>query len=92
MIRSFRHRGLKRLHERGERGAVGATFVDRIEDALGLLDIATSPRDLDLPGFRLHPLKGALKGYWSITVSGNWRLVFRFDGTDVVDVDFIDYH
>ncbi len=92
MIKTFRHRGLRRLHERGERSAIGATFVDRIEEALGLLDIAITPRDLDLPGYRLHQLRGDLKGYWSITVSGNWRLVFRFDEGDVCDVDFVDYH
>jgi proteic killer suppression protein len=65
-----------RLHQRGERHAVGTTFVDRLEDALAALDIAQSPRDLNLPGFRLHRLKGDLKGTWSNTVSGNWRLIF----------------
>lgn len=92
MIKSFRHRGLMRLHHKGERHSIGATFIDRVEDALALLDVAVSPQDMNLPGFRLHPLKGTLKGYWSISVSGNRRWIFRFDGTDVCDVDFVDYH
>ncbi|MEQ9444779.1 MAG: type II toxin-antitoxin system RelE/ParE family toxin, partial [Rhodospirillaceae bacterium] len=61
-------------------------------DAMALLDVASSPQDLDLPGFRLHPLKGPLKGFHSITLSGNWRLVFRFVDGHANDVDLLDYH
>ena len=92
MIRSFRHRGLKRLYERGDAGGIGADLLDRVTLALADLDAASKPRELDLPGYRLHPLKGNLKGVWSISISGNWRLVFRFEDGDAHDVDLIDYH
>ena len=92
MIRSFRHRGLKRLYERGDAGRIGADLLNRVTLALADLDSASKPRDLDLPGYRLHPLKGNLKGVWSIAISGNWRLVFRFEDGDAHDVDLIDYH
>ena len=64
----------------------------KIERILARLDEAMEPRNMDLPGFRLHPLKGALAGYWSVSVSDNWRIVFRFDGANVRDVDLVDYH
>ena len=67
-------------------------MADRIALALADLDDADSPSDLELPGYRLHPLKGALKGYWSISISGNWRLIFRFEDGDAYDVDLVDYH
>ena len=92
MIRSFRHRGLKRLYERGDRSRVRADQADRLAIALADLDDARKPSDLDLPGYRLHPLKGDLKSFWSISISGNWRIVFRFDDGDVYDVDLVDYH
>lgn len=92
MIRSFRHRGLKRLFERGEAAQVHADMREKIENILAVLDAATAPENMDLPGFRLHPLKGALRGFWSVTVRANWRIIWRFDGADAVDVDLIDYH
>lgn len=92
MIRSFRHRGLKRLYERGDRGQVGADMLDRVENVLAVLDRASGPEAMNLPTYRLHPLKGDLKGFWAVTVRANWRIVWRFDGTDAVDVDLIDYH
>ncbi len=92
MIVSFRHRGLKRLYERGDRSRVSPQLVDQAEDILGLLDLAKDPEDMDLPGYRLHRLRGNLRGFWSITVSGNWRIVFRFDGGNAFDIDLIDYH
>ncbi len=92
MIRSFRHRGLKRLYERGDRSRVRADQTDRLEIALADLDAASKPSDLDLPGYRLHPLKGDRKGFWSISISGNWRVVFRLIEGDVYDVDLVDYH
>jgi proteic killer suppression protein len=92
MIRGFRHRGLKRLFERGEVAQVWADMREKIENILFLLDAATVPENLDLPGLRLHPLKGELRGSWAVTVRANWRIVWRFDGPDTVDVDLIDYH
>ena len=92
MIRSFRHRGLKRLYERDDPSRVAANLANRIAVALADLDDASSPRDIDMPGYRLHPLKGYMKGLWSISVSGNWRITFRFEDGDVYDVDLVDYH
>ena len=92
MIRHFRHRGLKRLYESGDRRELSAQHADKIARILARLDEATRPPQLDLPGFRLHPLKGDLAGYWSITVSTNRRIIFRFEQGDATDVDLVDYH
>ncbi|HLB30000.1 MAG TPA: type II toxin-antitoxin system RelE/ParE family toxin [Gammaproteobacteria bacterium] len=92
MIRSFKHRGLKRLYERGERQQLRHDHLNRIEDMLARLDIADNPTDLDLPGYALHPLKGKLKGFWAIKVSGNWRIIFRCKDGEILDVDLVDYH
>ncbi len=92
MIRSFRHRGLKRFFERGETAQVRADMREKIENILFMLDAATGPENMDLPGFRLHPLKGDLRGLWAVTVRANWRIIRRFDGADAIDVDLIDYH
>ncbi len=80
MIRSFRHRGLKRLSEGRDRSGVRPDLLEAVEDILGRLDQATRPPALKLPGYRLHPLKGGLRGFWSMTVRANWRIVFRFEG------------
>lgn len=92
MIRSFKHRGLKRLYQRGDRSGIRGDLVDTIERILTVLDSASSPQALDLPGYRLHPLKGDLKGFWSVTVRANWRIVFRFEADDAFDVELTDYH
>ena len=92
MIESFRHRGLKRLYEQGDGSKVRAGQLSRISDVLFHLDRAQAPGDLDLPGYRLHPLKGDRKGYWSVTISGNWRIIFRFKDGDAFEVDLADYH
>lgn len=92
MIQTIRHRGLKRLYERGDPSGVRADQAKRILDVLAHLDQAAKPSDLALPGYRLHPLKGNFKGYWSVTISGNWRVVFRFEDGDAFDVDLVDYH
>ncbi len=92
MIRTFRHRGLKRLYQQADPSKVRADQAERIALALADLDNAERPQDLDLPGYRLHRLKGDLKGYWSIWVSSNWRIIFRFDGGDSYDVDLVDCH
>ena len=92
MIKSFRHRGLKRLFERGDRSQVRADMLDKIENILAVLDHADAPEKMDLPGFRLHPMTGDLRGFWSVTVRANWRIIWRYDGADAVDVELIDYH
>ena len=92
MIKSFRHRGLKRLYERNDRTGIRPDLLDDVEDILARLDGADSPQALNLPGYRLHPLKGDLKGFWSVTVRANWRIIFRFEGVDAFDVELIDYH
>jgi proteic killer suppression protein len=92
MIVGFRHKGLKLVYEKGDRRRLSSEHADKIERILARLDEATEPRSMDLPGFRLHPLKGDLAGYWSVGVSGNWRIVFRFEGANVCDVDLVDYH
>lgn len=76
------------LYERGDPSRVRA---DQAALALADLDDAHTPSDLDLPGYRLHSLKGSLKGFWSISISGNWRIIFRFDDGDAYDVDLVDY-
>jgi toxin HigB-1 len=92
MIRSFKHRGLKRLYERDDRSGIRADLVDTVQEILTVLDDANTPQDLNLPGYRLHPLKGDLRGYWSVTVRANWRIIFRFQETDAFDVELTDYH
>ena len=92
MIKNIRHRGLKRLYERGDHSRIRAEFVERVEDILFRLDAATTIDDLKAPGFGLHPLKGNMKGYWSVSVSKNWRITFRFKDGDVLDVNYEDYH
>lgn len=92
MVRSFRHKGLKLLFENGDRRKVRSDQIDKIERILARLDQASEPDYMALPGFRLHPLKGDLAGFWAVSVSGNWRIVWRFEGPDATDVDLIDYH
>ena len=92
MIRTFRHRGLKRLYERGDPRGIRPDLRETIEDILARLDAATTPQAMDVPGYRLHPLKGNLKGFWSVTVRANWRIIFRLEGEDAFDVELTDYH
>ena len=92
MIKSFKHRGLKRFFERGDRSGIRSDLLDDVEDILGRLDQAKTPQALNLPGYRLHPLKGELRGFWPATVRANWRIIFRFEGEDAFDVELTDYH
>lgn len=92
MIRSFRHRGLKRLYDKGDGRGVSAELLPRIEEVLGHLDCAMQPQDMDLPGYHLHILRGKLNGYWSVRISGNYRLIFRMEAGDAYDVNLVDYH
>ena len=92
MIVSFRHKGLKLLYEQADRSKVRPDIAGKAERFLTLLDVARQPADVDVPGFGLHPLKGDLKGFWSATVTRNHRIVFRFAGGHVHDINLIDYH
>ena len=88
----IRHKGLRALHERDDAARLPPGLVPRLRRILFRLQEATGPASADAPGFRLHPLKGDQEGVWSVRVSGNWRVVFRFDNHEVVDVNLIDYH
>jgi toxin HigB-1 len=92
MIVNFRHKGLARFFEGGETRGINAQHAARLRLLLTALNISTSPAGMGLPGFGLHPLKGDLKGFWAVSVSGNWRLIFQFKGENVADVDLVDYH
>ena len=92
MIASFRHRGLKALYEGRTAGRVAPAHVEKLRDILAALDLSRGPGGMNLPGFRLHELKGTRKGHYAVWVSGNWRVTFRFEDGAAVDVDYVDYH
>jgi proteic killer suppression protein len=92
MIRSIQHKGLKRLYEDDDPRGVMSEHTAKVRDILARLDAASTLEDLDLPGFRLHPLKGELRGFWAVTVRANWRVIFRLAEGDALDVDYTDYH
>jgi proteic killer suppression protein len=92
MIKSFRHEGLDAFFRQGTKAGIQPQHAPKLRLQLTALEAATKPGDLAAPGWRLHPLMGAFKGFHSITVSGNWRVIFRFVGLDVELVDYLDYH
>jgi toxin HigB-1 len=92
VIKTFQHRGLERFFRTGSLAGIQPKHASRLRLQLGRLDAAQSPRDMDLPGWRLHRLKGHLAGDWAVWVDKNWRLIFGFDGTDAVRLDYVDYH
>ena len=92
MIKSFRHRGLKRLFEREDRSLIHPDLIDTVENILFALDEALSVQALAIPRYHLHPLKGKFKEYWSVTVKANWRIIFRFEEGHAYGVELIDYH
>lgn len=92
MIKTFRHKGLRRLFETGSTSGVQAAHAKRLRMQLAALDTARTIDDMDIPGFRLHALKGELRGRWSITVNGNWRVTFEFKDGDAHVLDYEDYH
>jgi proteic killer suppression protein len=92
VLKTFRHKGLKRLFEKDDPRGIRPEQLNRLRDVLANLDCAVTLKDLDLPGYRLHELKGNLANHWSITISGYWRVTFRFEDGDAIDVDFLDYH
>lgn len=90
MIKSFLHKGLERFYLAGSKAGIQPAHAPRLQ--LARLDIATSASDMDLPGWRLHALKGALKGHWNIWADQNWRVLFTFEGENAELVDYQDYH
>lgn len=92
MIKSFRHRGIRLFFERGTTRGINPAHAIKLNLQLTALNVAKAPPDMNLPGWRLHALKGDLGGHWSVTVNGNWRLTFAFEGEDAVLVDYQDYH
>lgn len=92
MIASFRHRGLKTLYEGRTARRVAPAHVEKLRDIMAALDLSRGPEGMNLPGFRLHELKGARKGRYAVSVSGNRRVTFRFEDGMAVDVDYVDYH
>jgi len=92
MIISFTHKGLKRFYESGSKAGIQPRHAAKLNRILSNLDVAESPDDMDFPGYRLHELGGSRKGIWSITVQANWRITFRFIGTNIELVNYEDYH
>ena len=92
MIKHFRHKGLAGFYETGSKARIQAKHADRIRLILARLNASHEPRDVNLPGLRFHSLSGEYQGFWAVDVSGNWRIVFKFEGQDVIDVDYLDYH
>ena len=92
MIRSFKHKGLRRLYQDDDSRGIDKSHVGKLKDILARLDAAASPEDMDFPGFRMHALKGDLKGFYAVTVRANWRVIFRFDDGEAADVEYVDYH
>ena len=92
MIKSFRHRGLQRFFETGNKSGIQAAHATKLRLLIAALDQAVRPEDLSAKSWGLHPLKGELKGHWALTVNGNWRVVFAFEGQNAVRVDYRDHH
>ena len=92
MIKLFRHRGLERLFRDGSKAGINAAHAERLKNQMAVLNRATSPSGMNVPGWGLHPLHKELAGHWAVKVSGNWRLTFRFEGQDAILVDYQDYH
>ena len=92
MIQSFKHKGLERFYKTGKKSGIQAKHAKRLQLILGRLNASTSPEDMNLPGLYLHQLSGNRSKYWSVRVSGNWRVTFRFNGVDAEVVDYEDYH
>jgi proteic killer suppression protein len=92
MIRKIRHKGLARFFSTGSISGIQSAHAKRLQLILGRLNASIQPKDMDLPGLRLHELKGRDKGRWSVWVNGNWRVTFRFESVDATDVEYEDYH
>ena len=92
MIKTWRHKGLKLFYDTGSKAKIQTGHADKIHDILQALDVITKPEQMNLPGLRFHKLTGELKEFYSVTVNKNWRIIFGFEGQDVILVDYLDYH
>lgn len=92
VIRNIRHKGLAGLYYQDQSKGVQQAHIKRLRQILALLDSASVPDDMDAPGLRMHQLKGDMAGYYAVSVSGNWRVIFRFEDGATADVDYVDYH
>jgi proteic killer suppression protein len=92
VIRSFRHSGLEKFFTTGSKAGIQPAHAKKLQAQLIILDQARQPLDMGTPGWELHPLRGDLAGHWSVKVNGNWRMIFAFEGSDAVLVDYLDYH
>ena len=92
MIKSFRHKGLQKFFVDGTKKGIQPKHAEKLADILDLLDATSEIKDMNFPGSDLHPMKGDLRGFWSVKVSGNWRIIFRFENGDAFDVEYVDYH
>jgi proteic killer suppression protein len=92
MIKSFRHKGVQKFFETGSKAGINAEHGNKLSRQLMLLNAAKSSQEMDVAGWKLHPLKGDLSDHWAVKVSGNWRLTFAFEGEDAILIDYQDYH
>ena len=92
VIRSFRHKGIERFFLTGSKAGIQPSHAAKLNDQLTALNIAKKPEDMKIPGWQFHALRGELAGHWAVSVNGNWRLTFTFDGEDAILVDYQDYH
>jgi toxin HigB-1 len=92
VVQRFRHRGLERFFQSGDTSGINAQHAARLRRLLTSLNTSTGPAGMNLPGYRLHRLRGDRAGQWAVSVSGNWRLVFEFEDQDATNVDLVDYH
>lgn len=92
MITSFRHKGIERFFKTGSKAGIQPKHAAKLESQLTLLNVAKKPEEMDIPAWRLHALRAELNGHWSVSVNGNWRLTFAFEGEDAILIDYQDYH
>jgi proteic killer suppression protein len=92
MIGTFRHKGIERFFISGSKAGIQPMHANKLNEQLTVLNAATKPEHMNIPGWNLHPLRGELAGHWAVSVNGNWRLTFSFDGEDAILVDYQDYH
>jgi proteic killer suppression protein len=92
VIKGFRHKGLQKFFLDGTKKGIQPSHAEKLADILDLLDAASEIRDMRFPSSDLHPLKGDLRGFWSVRISGNWRVIFQFEKGNAFEVDYIDYH